>query len=110
MTFWHICEGVGDIAGGGDGEGVVGDCSEKLTILARQFSDNCYCRQVFDIGKGQHTPVTGLQYHSGSSWCKYDNDDDYDYDEYAVPGSRKYFLLATNYFSMPFKYCSYGDM
>ena len=26
----------------------------------------CYCRQVFDIGKGQHTPVTGLQYHSGS--------------------------------------------
>jgi len=33
-------------------------------------------RQVFDIGKGQHTPVTGLQYHS-------------------VPSTGKYFVLAT---------------
>jgi len=33
-------------------------------------------RQLFDIGKGQHTPVTGLQWHS-------------------VPGSGKHFVLAT---------------
>ena len=49
----------GDVDGECDGDGNTG------------YKVNCenleYCRQVFDIGKGQHTPVTGLQYHSGTT-------------------------------------------
>lgn len=50
----------------------------ELTSDERFFSSGVEQshKQVFDIGKGQHTPVTGLQYH-------------------AVPATNKYFVIAT---------------
>ena len=35
-----------------------------------------YWKQIFDLGRGQHVPITGLEYH-------------------AIPRSKKYFILAT---------------
>lgn len=49
-------------------------CQEGDRIF--QSSLEQYWRQVFDIGKGNNTPITGLEFHR-------------------VPGSEKYFVLVT---------------
>ena len=35
-----------------------------------------YWKQIFDLGRGQHVPITGLEYHP-------------------IPRSKKYFIMAT---------------
>lgn len=52
--------------------------TELIAGEERLFSNNLesYWKPVFDIGKGQHVPITGLEFHQ-------------------VPNSKRFFILAT---------------